>query len=70
MAGEITTIEISDKGIKVDSEGFKDGACLKDLEKIIADLKSKGINVTVDDQKMKPEGMINVTKTDRIAVRK
>jgi hypothetical protein len=62
MSGESISITVTDKGVQIDAEGFKDGACLKDLDKILISLKNIGISVNITDQRLKPEGMINAQK--------
>jgi hypothetical protein len=64
-------IEIGDDGIKFDAKGFKGGTCLSELDEFLKYMKSVGIEVSIDDQKMKSEAYnVEREKNTATAVRK
>lgn len=69
MSGEQVTFEVTDDGIKADFKGFRDGVCLKDMDKILKTLESMGVRATVENQKIKPEGFVHAKGT-KTAVRR
>lgn len=55
MIMERITFDITDKGIVVDSEGFKGDLCLKELDNLQKFLKQNGgIDLSIVEQKKKP----------------
>jgi hypothetical protein len=49
---------ITDQGVVIETNGFKDNSCLKESEKLIKSLESMGIHVQVTNKTLKPEGYI------------
>lgn len=70
MTGEIIEIVYSEEGITVEMSGYKNGACLRDMEKIEKTLKKLGIEANITSQKLKPEGWIEENTGVKTLVRK
>jgi hypothetical protein len=60
---EKITFDITDKGITVDSEGFKNDLCLKELDNLQKFLKQNGgIELSIVEQKKKPGSYVPAEK--------
>lgn len=61
---EKITFDITDKGITVDSEGFKGDLCLKELDNLQKFLKQNGgIELSIVEQKKKPAAYLPAEKS-------
>ena len=61
---EKIVFEITDKGITVDYDGFKNDLCLKELDNLQKFLKQNGgIDLNIATQKKKPSAFLPAEKT-------
>ncbi len=58
---ESLKITISDEGIKVDAEGFKNDMCLSELDEFMKYMELNGIKMEIEDQRRKSESYVTET---------
>ena len=64
MSEELEIDIAPDGTLKVEAKGYRGGACIDALDKLLADLKQGGIETNIKDQKKKQEFYATSTKQE------